>query len=108
MVMRMYGRPLQNSSITCHLLQSSKVRYSVFTVVFHLLLILLTKFVSLIEFKKSRMRVQFVISYGLTLMIVVAGVSLQEEQVTHSDKISRSSSIMPTDLNLFHVLISLL
>ena len=94
MEMPMCGRLLLSSLITCHSQLLLKARSSVFMEVSPLQSILSIKSVSSIEFKKFRMRVQSVISYGLTLMTAVDGVFLQEEQVTHLVKIFRSSSIM--------------
>lgn len=58
-----------------------------------------TKSEPLTESKKFLTKVQFVISFGQTLMIDVDGAFLQEVLDTHLDKTSLSSSTMQTIWN---------
>ena len=62
-------------------------------VVYHHLLIHLTRLNNLIVSKKPHTRDQSVISFGLTQMIDVVGVSHQEEQDTPLDRIFQSNLI---------------
>jgi len=86
-------------SITFLLQLLLRETFSAFMVVFLHPLILSIKLTNLIESWKCQLKDLFVISFGPTQMIDVVGVSLQEVQATLSDKISVSSSIIPTILS---------
>jgi len=75
-------------------------------VVFLLVSTPLTRLNNWTEFKKFLMKALSAISYGLTLMIDVAGVSLPEVLATLSGRISLNSSTTPTTSYASPVLIN--
>jgi len=91
-----FGNTSPVFSITFLLLLSLKETFSASMVDFLHPSILSIKLTSLIESWKCQLKDLFVISFGLTQMTDVVGVSLQEVQGTLLDKISVNSSITPT------------
>ena len=93
------GNTSPHCSITFLSLLSSKETFSASMVDFLHPSIPSIKLTNLIESWKCQLKDQFAISCGLTQMIDVVGVSLQEVLVTLSDKISVNSLIIPMTLS---------
>lgn len=100
MVMLIHGSTAQKSSTILVLELLLRVRFSVFTVVYHQILRLLIKLDLLKEEWKSHMKDLSVISCGLTLKKLKLGPCLQEEQDGYSDQKLLLSSITSMILSL--------
>lgn len=94
MEIRMFGKSSQSCLTTFLLLQLLKTKYFVYMVDCLLQLIHLIKSDNSTVFKKSHMKVQFVISFGLILMIDVDGASHLVELDTLLVKIFLNNSII--------------
>lgn len=101
------GNSSQSSSITFHSQQSLRLKFSVSMEVFLQASIHWIRSDNLIECRKSLMRVQSAIYFGLTQMTGAAGVSAQEVQATLSARTFQNNSIIQTAWLESHVLTNL-